>query len=275
MTPVKQISKTQATTLTKRIRESVDSAWTLLLEAHEGRAWAALGYDSWEKYVKAEFGIGRSRSYQLLDQGRVIKAVTEAAGEMSTKVDIGERQVREIKAELKSVTSEIKDRVAKGEEPAKAAESAVAAAKEKKKAAQAEHDRQRDASREALPEAVKQQQATKAQAIAGRQARSDERDDRVAELEETVRALEAEKTELKARVDALEPMRIEYERGGFAEVIKGLTEQIKGLKTRVASESQQKVKNLNAAEYWKKKAVEYGYSKNTVIDIESGEEVNG
>lgn len=55
--------------------------------------------------------MGRSRSYQLLDQGRVIHALADAAGKVSTDVDISEAQAREIKDDLPTVTAEIRERV--------------------------------------------------------------------------------------------------------------------------------------------------------------------
>lgn len=106
------ITPDQARALTDRIRDSVEATWSLLLEAHESRAWAALGYSTWAEYVSAEFDMSRSRSYQLLDQGRVVR---EIQGAVSTKVDIDERAARDIKPHLDDVTDEIQERIA--EEP--------------------------------------------------------------------------------------------------------------------------------------------------------------
>jgi hypothetical protein len=95
----------EARELTEQIKGSVEKTWRLLLNAHEWNAWAALGYDTWESYVRAEFGIGRSRSYQLLDQGRVVREI-EAA--VSTNVDIKEAQAREL-APLLDRPDELRD----------------------------------------------------------------------------------------------------------------------------------------------------------------------
>lgn len=62
--------------------------------------------------MSAEFDMSRSRSYQLLDQGRVVR---EIQGAVSTKVDIDERAARDIKPHLDDVTDEIQERIA--EEP--------------------------------------------------------------------------------------------------------------------------------------------------------------
>lgn len=40
----------------ERLRRVVAEHQALLQEAHDRRAWAALGYPSWEAYCVAEFG---------------------------------------------------------------------------------------------------------------------------------------------------------------------------------------------------------------------------
>jgi hypothetical protein len=96
--------------LTDRIKASANQLWILLLEAHERRAWIALGYASWAAYVRAEFRISRSRSYQLIDQGRVIRALRS----VSTSVDISEAQARDLKPRLVEVTETVRSRLAAG-----------------------------------------------------------------------------------------------------------------------------------------------------------------
>jgi hypothetical protein len=66
--------------LTERIKEATREVCLLLFEAHRRRAWQALGYVTWEDYVHGEFGLSRTRSYELLDQGRVIRTLQAAAG---------------------------------------------------------------------------------------------------------------------------------------------------------------------------------------------------
>ena len=66
----------------------------------------ALGYESWGGYVKAEFHMSRSHSYQLIDQGRVVRALQDA-GQVSTMVDITEREARRIKPRLEQMTEAI------------------------------------------------------------------------------------------------------------------------------------------------------------------------
>lgn len=106
--------------LTERIRRTAERLWELLLEAHERHAWVALGYRTWADYVRAEFDMGRSHSYRLLDQGRVIRALEEAAGvpHGGHPIEIGERAAREIKPRLVEVTERVRERVAEEPEPA-------------------------------------------------------------------------------------------------------------------------------------------------------------
>jgi hypothetical protein len=96
--------------LTDRIKQELaPKARTcmLLLEAHDRRAWAALGYSTWAVYVRGEFDISRSRSYELLDQARVIRVLREASG-MSGIPDISAHWAVEIKPHLETVVAEIR-----------------------------------------------------------------------------------------------------------------------------------------------------------------------
>lgn len=100
----------EAREITDRIKGAVESAWRLLLEAHDRCAWSALGYGSWRDYAQTEFGIGQSRAYQLLDQARVVREIEAASG--STKVEITEREARDLKPHLEEVKADIAQAVA-------------------------------------------------------------------------------------------------------------------------------------------------------------------
>jgi hypothetical protein len=103
------LNEAGARALTERIRSATRHVCLLLMEAHEGRAWSALGYRTWERYAKQEFGLSRSRSYELLDQGRVIAELQLAAG-MSEIPDISAYVAGQIKPYLSEVTRSIRDR---------------------------------------------------------------------------------------------------------------------------------------------------------------------
>lgn len=282
------LTKKAAKHLTNSIRQGIDFLWKLLREAHDGKAWSALGYSTWEAYVAAEFGMSRQRSHQILDQGRVIEAVRSATGDLSTTVDITERQARDIKEDLPAVTEEVRVRVEQGQDPKEAVAETIAAkraekqkAKEKRAAEKAENDAFRDQHREALPEAVKQQEAAKQAAKETRKAGADiaveveTATDRIAELEEAVGALEADNEALKAENKLYGEMRVQFEQGGFEKVVAGKNEEIRVLQTRVYGESADKASWMKSAKFWKAEAIKLGYSSDTTIDIETGEVIDG
>lgn len=125
--------------------------------------------------------------------------------------------------------------------------------------------------RDALPDAIKEMEARKQQAIAARrEAGSAEQDaDRIAELEEAVRSLETEVEALRAENKLYGEMRVQFEQGGFDKVIAGKDEEIRVLQTRLYRESGDKAAWMKSAKTWKKRAESLGYSPNEVIDPEA------
>lgn len=111
------LSADQARELTDRIRATGETFVSLLYEAHERRAWDALGYASWREYATEELNISQSRAYELLDVGRVVAAIEDAGGQISDASEISSRDARHLKAHLPEVAGEIQERVAAGEEP--------------------------------------------------------------------------------------------------------------------------------------------------------------
>jgi hypothetical protein len=97
----------QARQVTHSIRDAAEVIWILIARAHAGKAWKALGYDSWEEYVKTEFNMSRSRSYQLLDQAKVISEIA-AALPQGAEVKISEAAARELKVVLEEAVPEIR-----------------------------------------------------------------------------------------------------------------------------------------------------------------------
>lgn len=281
------MNRTEAQAITDRIRGHIDAAWADITKAYEGKAWKALGYTSWEGYVKAEFDMSRRRSYQLLDQGRVIGAIAEAAGDsVNHGTQISERTAREIKPDLPAVTAEIKKRVEAGENPETVVKETVdavretkAKAKAEREAQQAEHDHRREEARAALPDAIKQREQTKADAIAGRKAAPDDAGlsdaDRIAELEEAIAVLEKENSDLKTENKLYAEMKVQFEQGGFAKVIAGKDKVIEGLETRVYRESADKASWMKLSKFWEAEAKKLGFSRNAEIDIETGKVTNG
>jgi hypothetical protein len=100
-----------ARALTNRIRSATRDVCLLLLEAHQGRAWVSLGHATWEEYVHGELGLSRSRSYELMDQARVIQELRAAAG-VRAVVDLSAYAATQIKPRLGQVCAEVRARAA-------------------------------------------------------------------------------------------------------------------------------------------------------------------
>lgn len=235
-----------------------------------------VGFKTFEAYCKERWEIGRSRAYELIDQAKVVAAITDAGVDLSAMADIPKRDVRAVKDELPTISAEVKARVDQGEEPAVAAASVIKETAEKAKAEkvakQAENDAARAAAADALPQAIKDQQKFKADAIAAKKAQPVDVEALQAEVEqsrETIASLEAENASLKAELKRFDEMRVQFDQGGFEEVIAGKDEEIRALLSRVERESQEKVANLRSADWWKKKAIELGYSSREVIDLDA------
>lgn len=104
------MSKDEAQLITGRIKAGLGELPLLLLEAHRRRAWIALNYTSWERYVRVEFTLSRSRSYELLDQARVIEALSAAVGDRPFR-HVSALAASEIKPYLSSVVAEVRKQV--------------------------------------------------------------------------------------------------------------------------------------------------------------------
>jgi hypothetical protein len=100
-----------ARALTERIRSATHHVCLLLLEAHDRQAWSRLGYGNWTEYVRHELGMSRTRSYELLDQARVLLAIQSAAA-LSAPPTISAYAAEQIKSGLEAVVGAIERRTA-------------------------------------------------------------------------------------------------------------------------------------------------------------------
>jgi hypothetical protein len=84
------LATTAARELTDKIKVAVEFAWDLVTEAYTTRAWAVLGYGSWDDYCVAEFGGSRLQlpreerrviSGSLREAGLSIRAIAAATGD--------------------------------------------------------------------------------------------------------------------------------------------------------------------------------------------------
>lgn len=102
------LSVSEAEELTAAIRSTVTATYILLAEAHDKKAFKAMGYETWADYVRDEFDISPQRSYQLLDLSKTIKIIEESAPD-GTEVKLTEAQARDIKRELPKITERISE----------------------------------------------------------------------------------------------------------------------------------------------------------------------
>jgi len=84
-----EMTPDEARQVTDRIRTALGVAWELVADAYQRRAWAAMGYPSWDAYTSAEFGAARLRLPReerqevvasLRDAGLSIRAIAAATG---------------------------------------------------------------------------------------------------------------------------------------------------------------------------------------------------
>lgn len=101
-----EMSKEQAREITESIKAASVAVYVLIAKAHEGKAYKALGYESFESYVKTEFDLSRNRAYQLLNLSNTVKAI-ESATPDGTEVKLTEIQARDIKRELPKITERV------------------------------------------------------------------------------------------------------------------------------------------------------------------------
>jgi len=85
----KQLGPVQARKLTDCIKGTVEMVWELIAKAYSERAWAALGYDSWDDYCETEFSGTRLRMPReeraevvssLRESGLSLRAIEAATG---------------------------------------------------------------------------------------------------------------------------------------------------------------------------------------------------
>lgn len=100
-----QCSEATARALTDQLRQSLVISWDLLVEAYQRRAWAALGYTSWDSYTDAELGETRLRLPReqrrevvasMAEAGMSTRAISSALGVARNTVKADQREVGQI-----------------------------------------------------------------------------------------------------------------------------------------------------------------------------------
>lgn len=133
------LSADEARAITDRIRRGVESVRSDLWEAKERKAWAALGYATFEEYVDSELNMTDRNARYLLNQESVIRQIAAATGN-AFPVEIGVRAANEIKDAIPAVSEEIRERVESGEEPAAAVRAVVELKREERRVPHAGHE---------------------------------------------------------------------------------------------------------------------------------------
>lgn len=98
----------EAREITEKIKGTTNLLYLLIKRAHAGKAYLALGYSSFEKYVREEFDYSRSYAYKLLNQANVIEAI-EAVVPEGTEVHVGELAARSLKQSLPELVEVIEE----------------------------------------------------------------------------------------------------------------------------------------------------------------------
>lgn len=103
---IDEMTEEEATEITGAIRSTITATYVLLYRAHEGKAYKALGYDTWKDYIAEEFDFSVQRSYQLLDLAKTVEII-ESVTPDGTDVSLTESQARDIKRELPKITERV------------------------------------------------------------------------------------------------------------------------------------------------------------------------
>lgn len=220
----------------------------LIAKAHRAQADALLIESEAKRRLADEYDAARERG-EVAGQGKPSKAegFATVADIGLTHKDIHEaRTIRDAEAAQPGIVKETLDaKLAAGEEPTKAAV------------------------REAVQKATGKAAATpKPPArtvvlLAEFEAVEAERD----ELREENAALREDVAKLTAEIATYADMKLEYDRGGFEAILANKDQVINAQAAAIARESQEKVRNLNTSEMWRKRAEEAGWSNDVVIPI--------
>ena len=113
---VQQCSEATARALTDQLRQSLTIAWDLLVEAYQRRAWAALGYPSWDAYTDAELGETRLRLPReqrrevvasMTEAGMSTRAISSALGVSKNTVTEDRQQVSQFGTPAEPIDAEV------------------------------------------------------------------------------------------------------------------------------------------------------------------------
>lgn len=78
-------------------RRQFPHLWLLVERVHEGGAQQVLGYSNWRDYTAKELDLSESRSFQLLDQAKIMRLIQQAGIEPLSIEPIPARVVAKLK----------------------------------------------------------------------------------------------------------------------------------------------------------------------------------
>lgn len=110
----------EARMLTLEIQRTSVRLWLLVTEAHDRSAHFAMGYESWDDYVRSEFKMSPSRSYQLVDTGHVMRELAVGGVDVDAMPPPPTRVVARVKDRLQEVRKIGREATKTGEDPIKA-----------------------------------------------------------------------------------------------------------------------------------------------------------
>lgn len=105
-----ELNENEAREITERIKNTTNVLYLLVKRAHAGKAYKALGYTSFESYIKEEFNFSKVYAYRLLNQANFIEAI-EAKIPEGTEVHVSEPVSTKLKKVLPELLVEIEQRV--------------------------------------------------------------------------------------------------------------------------------------------------------------------
>lgn len=104
----RQLTELEARKITTEIQRASVRLWVLVTEAHDRKVHSALGYATWDDYVRTELKMSPSRSYQLLDTGHVMKEMASAGADLEDAPIPTARVVAKVKDRLPEVRKSVR-----------------------------------------------------------------------------------------------------------------------------------------------------------------------
>lgn len=121
-TKTAELTKAQARKLTDKIIANLDALPQLIHEAMQGRAYKALGYATIADWADAEFGLSRSRIYQI-SSWQAVEQKLRTDFHLAHDWTVPEEKVRHMsKTRMNALVASIEEAIANDEERSKDAE---------------------------------------------------------------------------------------------------------------------------------------------------------